>query len=225
MARRTISIICALAPIFVLGCQAPSQPSGPTEMTVRIVDKDRFLDDAMTVLREHDFAPRQLDRETGLVVAGPSTSGQWFELWRADTRGKYNFLEANLHTVRNTVTLKLDPASPTASSAPASTEPSTSGPSPELFRFIVQVDKERLSAFERQVTTTGAALTMFSERAPTEEGYRDKLATTRQWVPKGRNELLETYLMRRIVEATKAEQVISSSDEADVSAEAGPSAN
>lgn len=175
----------------------------------------------MTVLREHDFAPRQLDRESGLVVAGPSTSGQWFECWRQDTRGGYNFLEANLHTVRNTVTLRLDPATGgegAATSAPTSGEAAKSEPTSATYRLSVQVDKERLSALERQVTTTGAALTIFSERAPTEEGFRDKLGATRQWVRKGRNEPLEVYFLQRIIEATQAEQMISASEEGDAAA-------
>ncbi|MFN0134539.1 MAG: hypothetical protein ACKVS9_00305 [Phycisphaerae bacterium] len=144
----------------------------------------------MTVLREHDFQPRRLERDQGLLIAGPTTAGQWFEIWRADTRGDYNTAEANLHTVRHTVTLRLDPETGEPSDA-------------DRFRLSLQVDKERLSAVERQVTTTGAALTIFSERVPTVEGYRDPLEATRQWVPRGRNGQLESYLLHRVVEATK----------------------
>lgn len=156
----------------------------------------------MTVLREHDFQPRRLERDKGLLVAGPTTAGQWFEIWRNDTRGKYNTAEANLHTVRHTVTLRLDPAS-------------SDGEATDRYVLSVQADKERLSALERQVTTTGAALTIFSERAPTEEGYRDPLSATQQWVPRGRNGELESYLLNRIVEATASSTEPADASEAD----------
>lgn len=212
MTRPTLSIIFAATANFLVGCHAPPQPSGPTEIVVRISDRERFFDDAMTVLREHDFQPRRLERDQGLLVAGPTTAGQWFEVWRGDTRGDYNTAEANLHTVRHTVTLRLDPE--TGSELGASVDA-------ERFRLSLRVDKERLSAVERQVTTTGAALTIFSERVPTVEGYRDPLDATRQWVPRGRNGQLESYLLRRVVEATQTSAEPRDADSAPTTAPVG----
>src|SRR5262245_51776991 len=64
--------------VFLAGCHAPPQAEGPTELKVRIPDRDTFIDRALTALRERDFQPRIADRREGLIVAGPTTSAQWF---------------------------------------------------------------------------------------------------------------------------------------------------
>src|SRR5262245_11916978 len=109
MVRYALAIFFLATLILAAGCQAP-HVGGPTETVLRIADRDAFVDATLTVLRENDFRPQQVDRNEGLAIAGPSTSAQWFEFWRRDSRGVYQSFESSLHTMRRLVILRLTPA-------------------------------------------------------------------------------------------------------------------
>ena len=170
------------------GCQAPRAAEDPTQLLVRIADRDRFFDQTLTTLREFDFQPRELDRERGIAIAGPTTGKQWFEFWRRDVQGPYQVLESSLHTIRRIVTVRVDPQGDGGAS-----------------RLTVQVDKSRFSSPERQVTTSTGALGIYSERLPTTEGLRNARHALDQWIPLGRDAEMESYLMDQIVTATNVE--------------------
>ena len=175
------------------GCHAPGQPSGPTEMVLHVPDHEAFFDASLSVLRLYDFPPDRADRTRGLIVSHPTTSGQFFEWWRVDSRGGYQTLESSLHTMRRIVTVNIEPAVGREST----TAPAT-GESGELYRVRVQVDKSRYSAPERQITTTSGALAIYSERVPTVEGLRGPQSRGAQWVPLGRDALLESFLLEKL---------------------------
>ena len=174
----------------VFGCQAPPQPGGPTSIVLRIPDRERFIEAALTVLRENDFAPRRVDWQRGRVVAGPTTSAQWFEPWRIDPPDAYQRLESNLHTVQREVTLNVAPAA----------DP----PQDDEYEIAVQVDKFRYSAPDRQVTTAAGALAIYSERLPTTEGLRAARSAGEHWISLGRDGPLEALLLDRIAAALPA---------------------
>jgi hypothetical protein len=186
------AIFFSTAAIFLAGalagCQTPAPPNGPTEVRLRIPDRDAFIDHTLTLLRERDFAPRRVDRDDGVVVAEPATGQQWFEFWRHDAIGGYQLLESSIHTVRRIVTVHLDPLDAEHSS--------------DEFRVSVQVDKERYSAPERQVTTASGALAIYSEHLPTTEGLLASRTAGEHWVPLGRDAQLERYLLNKIGGAT-----------------------
>lgn len=182
---RGLILILLAAGLVVTGtaCQAPAQPGGPTQMVLRIDDYETYFDDALTLLREHDFAVSRADRDRGTVVTRPTTSGQWFEIWRGDSRGGYNVLESSLHTMRRTISV-------TIAQRPG-------GPAGE-YDVTVEAQKERFSSPERQVTTASGALQIYSERLPTTEGLRAGRGRGDHWVALGRDELLEQYLLDRL---------------------------
>jgi hypothetical protein len=178
-------------PLFVLtlaflvfGCQAPLAPDGPTEMVLRIPDRDEFLDATLTLLRERDFPPERVNRADGVVLSRPSTSQQWFEFWRRDSLGAYQLFESSIHTIRRIVTVHMDPA-----------DPASPG---DAFRVGVRVEKERYSAPERQVTTASGALAIYSERLPTTEGLLAAKTAGEHWVPLGRDLPFELYLLDKL---------------------------
>jgi len=172
------------AAFFLAGCHAPPSPDGPTEMVLRIPDRDAFLDATLTLLRERDFPPAQVGRADGIVVAGPSTGQQWFEFWRRDSLGGYQLFESSIHTIRRTVTVQMDPTDAVRLGAE--------------YRLSVRVDKERHSAPERQVTTASGALAIYSERLPTAEGLLAAKTEGEHWVPLGRDLPFELYLLDKI---------------------------
>ena len=176
------SLIIALGAIC--GCQVSPQPTGPTTMQLRISDPDAFFDSAMTLLRERDFEPKTVDRREGMLVTSPTTGQQWFEFWRSDSRGGYQLLESSLHTIRRYVVVTLRPA-PNA-------EGTSAGGNYEL---MVEVQKQRYSAPERQIATASSALAIYSERLPTTEGLRAAHSAGAHWVPLGRDQQLELALL------------------------------
>jgi hypothetical protein len=168
------------------GCMAPPQPEGPTAMRMQVADYDAFIDRTLTMLREHDYAPRRVDRVSGVIAAGPTTGKQWFEFWRRDVLGPYHELESSLHTVRRIVHVEIDRADPASASDGG------------LCNVIVEVEKSRYSAPQRQVTTASGALAIYSERLPTREGLRNARERDEHWVPLGRDGELEQYLLDQI---------------------------
>ncbi len=214
--------MCAAA-LWLAGCHAPAQPGGPTEIVLRIPDYDRYVDASLSLLRWYDFPPDRVDRTSGLIVTRPTTSGQWFEPWRRDVLGGYQRLESNLHTVRRVVTVRIEPLvattgaaeaasagaageASTTETAPATQEQPETQPSAGSYRVTVRVDKARLTTPERQVTTASGALVMYSRHVPTTEGTR---ATARedQWVPVGRDGLLEADLLNHLADVTPGVEV------------------
>lgn len=190
----SLRYFCAVPLIFLLGCAAPPAATGPTRIALHVEDTEALINTAITVLREEDYPPREVDRQLGVVITHPSTGGQWFEPWRHDARGGYQLLESSLHTVRRVVTVQLAP---------------TGG---DRYLLDVQVDKSRYSAPERQVTTASSALAIYSEGLPTEQGLRAARSEGEHWVPLGRDALFEAYLLDRIVNADATVSRISKSD-------------
>jgi len=170
--------------ILLVGCQAPPAPSGPTEMVLHIPDVEAFTDATMTVLREQGLPPERVDRVRGELVSEPTTSGQWFECWRGDSRGGYQAFESSIHTMRRIVTVRFEPVGGDAAG--------------DEYRLTVNVEKERYSAPERQVTTASGALAIYNEKLPTTEGLRGAESRGAHWVPLGRDGLLEEYLLQKI---------------------------
>jgi hypothetical protein len=187
--------------VFSVGCEAP-RAGGPTEAVLRLADRDAFIDATLTVLRENDFRPQQVDRAEGLCIAGPSTSGQWFEFWRSDSQGAYQSFESSLHTLRRLVIVRVAPAAVSfeAASQPGAPTLADDG----LYRVNVTVEKSRYSAPERQLTTAAGAMAIYSSRLPTEEGLRNARTAGEHWVPLGRDVLLEQWFLDRFSQLTGA---------------------
>jgi len=170
---------------FVVGCQAPAAATGPTAMVLEIPDRDNFYDDTLTLLRERDFPLERVDRDAGLIVSQPSIGQQWFEFWRSDSIGGYQLFESSIHSIRRIVTVSVEPEEATTDAG-------------GQYRVTVQVDKERYSAPERQVTTASGALVIYSEHLPTTEGVLASKVRGEHWIPLGRDALFEKYLLEKI---------------------------
>lgn len=184
MVSRGLARFLALCAFFAAGCAPPPRVIGPTDAILRIPDYEEFIDETLSVMRRADFPPAQVDRVRGVTVSRPSTGGQWWEFWRDDVHGGYQILEASIATVRRVVTIRVEPQ-------PAVGEPNE-------YRVNVVVEKARFSSPERQVTTASAALRIFSERLPTDEGVRVTRTRGAHWVPLGRDGLLEVALLQRL---------------------------
>lgn len=202
------------------GCHAPAPVTTPTSVVLDVPDYERFIDATLTLLRERDLPPERVDRDSGLIITRPTTGGQWYEFWRIDSQGGYNVLESSLHTIQRRATIEFTPLgalgdpnaasaalSDAASSTTAAVASASAVSSPPVlrsgrYRITVQVDKERYSAPERQITSASGALAIYSDRVPTTEGLRRSQTRGEHWVPLGRDGLLEAYLLAQVADAT-----------------------
>jgi len=164
--------------------------SASANIALHILDREAFLDQTLTILRQRDFTAEFVDRDKGLIITRPATGKQWFEFWRIDSIGAYQLAESSIHTIRRIVTVRMAPD-----------DPDNPG---EDYVVSVQVDKERYSTPERQVTTASGAFAIYSEHLPTTEGLAAARSADEHWIPLGRDALLEAHLLDKIASGTSA---------------------
>lgn len=175
-------IAISVASILLAGCHEPAPPTEPTSARVQALDEaefDRLWEAVLTVLRDHNFTPFRRDRRAGVIETLPTTAQSWFEFWRKDTVGTYETAEANLHTIRKYVIVRLTKAEPAGN-----------------YGIEVEVQAERLEQPERQITSSSAAIRSFSREVPTYEG---KMPGDPVWAPLGRDAKMEELLLGRIL--------------------------
>jgi hypothetical protein len=102
---------------------------------------------------------------------------------------------------RVTIEVETPPPDRVTTTLPADTQPAIEE---ALLQVTVRVDKERLSAPERQVTTVSGALGIFNPRIPTEQGQRGLRVVGGHWVPLGRDPVFEAFLAERLRELPAA---------------------
>jgi hypothetical protein len=183
-------MVLALAGLGLLGGCAGEQLTKPTseqqaETIARIyaptVERQRATQAAIDVLVDMHFVLDKADVEKGLVSTRPLPGAQFFEFWRSDNVGPANAAEANLHSIRRAVDLKL----------------SRWG---EHFRVSCDVQVQRLNMPERELTSSAQAYQMFSRSTPSmqrlELGPRQEEAM--QWTDLGNDTELAAEILRRI---------------------------
>lgn len=172
------------------GCAAPRADAPTTRTTVRIADRRAAIERTLTLLRQLGLPPGRVDWATGEIESRPTTSAQWFELWRIDPPDAWQRLESSLHTIRRIVKIRMI-------GPPTATQPDH-GPA----TLAIEVRKQRLSMPARQVTTASGALNIYSARTPAEQP-----GAKATWVDLGRDPRLERLLLERIVQAGIVEPV------------------
>ena len=156
------------------------------------------------VLAQMHFEIEKLDPEAGYIKTRPLEGAQFFEFWRSDNAGAYNWLLSNLHSVRRTVEIILR-SSQDASYGGRSDEVLTKQSSIDDKRettdelsCIVQI--QRLSMPEQEVTSSARAYAMFTRSSP---GLQTLVLNPEQqkdmaWIDLGRDKELENEIIKRI---------------------------
>lgn len=181
-----VLLICAL---MAAGCT--QQTSTPPRIKVQdsdlLVGLDQgigtvdLMEVAEDVLVRMYFTIEKADVQSGLIRTRPLSGAQFFEFWRSDNVGADNTLAANLHTIRRTVTLDIDQQD-------------------EQLRIGCEVQAQRLSLPERQVSSSARVYRMFSlsssslQRLKLNPEQKKEMA----WIDLGRDSRLETEILKRI---------------------------
>ncbi len=96
---RTLSFAACVV-VWILGGCAKQQVKTVEQICVGDLDKARAMRMAEDVLGEMQFGIEKSDVEQGLIRSKPLTGAQFFEFWRKDTIGAFNWAESNLHSIQ-----------------------------------------------------------------------------------------------------------------------------
>jgi len=136
---------------------------------------------AEDVLTRMHFKIEKADVQNGLIRTRPLPGAQFFEFWRSDNVGADNTIAANLHTIRRTVTLNISRQD-------------------KLLRIGCEVQTQRLSLPERQVSSSARVYGMFSLSSPSLQRLKLNPEQKKQmaWINLGRDSRLEAEILKRI---------------------------
>ncbi len=178
--KSLLFMVCAV--LWVLGgCGKQQQFETVEQICVGDLNKAWVMRMAEDVLGEMHFRVAKSDSEQGLIRTRPLAGAQFFEFWRKDNVGAFNRAEANLHSIRRTVEVDV---------------------SQEEGRLCVgcNVSVQRLNLPERVLRGRGQSYEIFSASSPSVQRLKLDAEQRRlmAWVDLGRDELLETEILKRI---------------------------
>lgn len=178
---KTFSFAACMIVGILGGCAKQQQVRTVEQICVSDLDKAKAMRMAEDVLEEMHFDIEKSDIEQGLIRSKPLAGAQFFEFWRKDSIGAFNWAESNLHSIRRIVEIDVRQ---------------------EDGRLCVDcnVNVQRLSLPERLLRGTGQSYEILSESS--EAIQRLKLDTQQKtlmtWIDLGRDELLATEILKQI---------------------------
>jgi hypothetical protein len=171
-----------MACAFVLvGCAQPQREAATGKVCVPDIGKAEMMAMAEEVLGQMHFTIEKADVESGLMRTRPLSGAQFFEFWRSDNIGPDNSLAANLHTMRRTVELNV----------------SRQG---EELCIACNVQVQRLSLPEREISSSARAYEMFSRSSPSLQRLTldPQQKKSMAWIDLGNDAQLAQEILRRI---------------------------
>jgi hypothetical protein len=178
-----IGAFCAIC-----GCAKEEQFEAVERVCVTNRGKAEAMRAAEDVLGQMYFSVEKSDVENGYIRSRPLIGGQFFEFWRGDNVGTFNWSEANLHSIRRIVELEI-------------TE--------QGGQLCVgcSANAQRLGLPERAVDSSTQAYAMFSdsERSMQRLELNPKQRAGMAWIDLGRDGRLETEILKQIEGRLKGE--------------------
>jgi hypothetical protein len=173
-----------LALALLAGCatsQRDATEPKPDALRVSNVSVSDAMTAAEDVLGRMHFVIEKADPQRGLIRTKPLSGAQFLEFWRSDNVGAARALEANLHTLRRSVELRVRPSS-------------------DHLDIDCTVKVQRLSLPENEVPSVSQAYRMHSRSTPTIQ--RLELEPWQQegldWIDLGDDPLLAQRILTRI---------------------------
>jgi len=99
--------VSSAAAMFFTGCGGQQQFKEIKQVCVEGMEETKAVQAAEDVLSEMHFTIDKADAKQGFVRTRPLSGAQFFEFWRKDNVGKFNFAEANLHSIRRIVEMNM----------------------------------------------------------------------------------------------------------------------
>jgi hypothetical protein len=102
----SLSVLIVIA--FLLGCaQSPSRESGLSCIVCPETGRAQAFAAVQQAVKSMYFVIDEADLQTGYIKTLPLSGAQGFELWRSDSVGMFNAIEASLQSIRRTAELKI----------------------------------------------------------------------------------------------------------------------
>ncbi len=195
--------LLALMGCTIFGCLGPRRGDYQTSQAVSIADPteeaDRMWEAIQETLRRQRFRLDRVDRTAGMITTFPVVSQHAFEFWRRDVNTAPDLWESTLNPMRRWVEVQV-----------------TRNDDQSWREIAVVVHKERLSSPDRQFNSTGAAFQFFGDSLPSTTGQPRVALEDERWLDRGRDQAMEDFLLKRILDRTS----LASVGAADASAEA-----
>ena len=143
--------------------------------------KTELMEVAEDVLSEMYFTIEKADINNGLIRTRPLPGAQFFEFWRSDNIGAKNTIEANLHTIRRTVTLNITQQNNELS-------------------IGCEAHAQRLSLPGKNLRSDSQVYKMFSQSSQSLQTMKLNPEQAKQmaWIDLGRDSKLEAEILKRI---------------------------
>ncbi len=188
-----ILAVCALisSAAGFAGCAKPEKFQAIEHICLPDLTRAEAMTAAEDVLGRMYFTIDKADTELGIIRTRPLAGAQFFEFWRKDNAGPFNSHEANLHTIRRTARIDINPV-----------RDPTEEVSNEVNQlcFTCSVRTQRLSLPARPLTSSSQAFEMFSRSGPTMQRFElhPEHREAVSWIDLGRDARLETEILNRL---------------------------
>jgi len=181
---------------LVLASCAKQQCETAEPVCLENIDRLGAMQAGEEVLAKMHFIIDKADPEAGLIRTLPLPAAQFFEFWRSDNIAPKSAVEANLHSIRKTVELKIS-----KQSADSTKE------KPQKLCIACDVKVERLALPEHEVSSSARAYEMFSQSSRSMQILKLHAEQKKgmAWVDLGQDQQLAAEILRRIENKLTAE--------------------
>lgn len=172
-------VIALILTALTSGCQMAAGPMEPAEpVCIGSTSTEDIILTAEQVLTGMQFSVEKLDAVEGYLKTRPLSGSQFFQFWREDTRGAYNWAETNLHSIQRTVEINVQNGDPQS-----------------CIECIV--DMRRLSLPQERLAGVHNLTGLFSGG---DDAMRELEVPEARiyWIPLGRDGNLENYILETI---------------------------
>lgn len=177
--RRVLKRLVLTAALAAAGCATVASGRFANPTTFTDTDADTLEHVARRVLMELRFDVEYPEASEGRLATEALTGASWFEFWRMDTIGTMQSLASSIHTVRRRATVSISPKD---------------GGS----QVFIKVVKERKSAPGLGPETMGESFNLYNTEDTDLMRQNELAPTAYEWVPMGRDDLLEQNILERI---------------------------
>ncbi len=167
--------------VISAGCSSQGQAEVIKQICVAAPGNEQVIEAAEAVLSGMHFDIDKSDTQQGFIRTRPLSGAQFFELWRDDTVGAFNFAESNMHSIRRIVELQIDQQS-------------------GQICLECDVSVQRLDMPEREISRSSQVSGVFSkstssmQRLKLNKGQRKEI----RWDTLGNDSRLSTEILKRI---------------------------
>lgn len=179
--NRILSLVGVAAVLLAGGCAQTQQHAGFRQVCIADANRAAVMEATQSSLGEMLFVIDKADARHGYIRTQPLRAAQFFELWRSDSAGTFNWAQANLHSIRRRAELNVSRQD-------------------NKLCIGCRVSVQRLSLPEQEITSTARAYMAFSRSTSRMQSLELRPAQAKQaaWIDLGEDPDLAERILERI---------------------------